>query len=117
SAFEMSLACGGKIDDTRTRLNCAMPAARSAISKLDSFSRCLPTPAVRKIFFVAKWLLIVGGASERLKRTRPPHKGGRAHAAAARVANPHAVITAARGRPGTRHGPRAAPGAAPPIRR
>jgi hypothetical protein len=48
---EISLQCGGKIDDTRTRLNCAMPALRSAISKLESFSRCLPTPFVRKIRF------------------------------------------------------------------
>jgi len=44
---EISLQWGGKIDETRTRLNCAMPADRSAISKLESFSRCLPTPLVR----------------------------------------------------------------------
>src|SRR5262245_29919973 len=46
------------MDDTRTRLNCAIPALRSAISKLDSFSRCLPTPLVRKIFFGTYALLI-----------------------------------------------------------
>src|SRR5689334_16154109 len=60
SFFEMSLACGGKIDDTRTRLYCAIPAERRAISKLDSFSRCFPTPWVRKIFFVTKAELIAG---------------------------------------------------------
>ncbi len=47
SCSEISLQWGGKIDDTRTRLYCAMPAERSAISKLESFSRCLPTPLVR----------------------------------------------------------------------
>src|SRR5262249_7651475 len=65
--LEDRLAWGGKIDDTRTRLNCAMPAARSAISKLESFSRCLPTPAVRKIFLATNaGLLILVGSSERL---------------------------------------------------
>src|SRR5207248_6864787 len=58
SGGEIILQCGGKIDETRTRLNCAMPALRSAISKLESFSRCLPTPLVRKIFFGTYALLI-----------------------------------------------------------
>src|SRR5688500_13015141 len=60
SCLEMSLACGGKIDDTRTRLYWAIPAERRAISKLESFSRCFPTPWVRKIFFVTKAELIAG---------------------------------------------------------
>ena len=32
-------------------LHAAMPALRNASSKLESLSRCLPTPFVRKIFF------------------------------------------------------------------
>src|SRR5580704_1707571 len=51
SLREMSLQFGGKIDDTRTMLQAAMPALRKASSKLESLSRCLPTPLVRKIFF------------------------------------------------------------------
>lgn len=35
--------------ETRTRLNSAIPASRSAISKLVSFSLWRPTPRVRKI--------------------------------------------------------------------
>src|SRR5271170_2179792 len=54
SAREISLQLGGKIDDTRTILHAAMPAFRSASSKLDRRSRCLPTPFVRKIFFATK---------------------------------------------------------------
>src|SRR5438445_10885568 len=51
SLREISLQFGGKMDDTRTMLHAAMPALRSASSKLESLSRCLPTPLVRKIFF------------------------------------------------------------------
>src|SRR2546429_2198628 len=40
---------GGKILDTRTRLQAAMPADRSASSNEVSFSRCLPTPLVKNI--------------------------------------------------------------------
>jgi len=43
-----NLQCGGKIELTRTRLKLARWASRSAISKLVSFSRCRPTPLVRK---------------------------------------------------------------------
>lgn len=39
------------MEDTRTMLHAAMPALRSASSKLDSLSRCFPTPLVRNIFF------------------------------------------------------------------
>src|SRR5215470_13983829 len=51
SLREISLQFGGNIDDTRTMLHAAIPALRSASSKLESLSRCLPTPLVRKIFF------------------------------------------------------------------
>src|SRR5579863_7889728 len=40
---------GGKMLDTRTRLQAAMPADRSASSNEVSFSRCLPTPLVKNI--------------------------------------------------------------------
>ncbi len=51
SLREISRQLGGKIEDTRTILHAAMPALRRANSKLDSRSRCLPTPLVRKILF------------------------------------------------------------------
>src|SRR6266404_9713026 len=51
SCWLSSLQLGGKIDLTRTRLNSAMPAERSANSNEVSFSRCLPTPLVRKAPF------------------------------------------------------------------
>src|SRR5688572_746128 len=55
SSFAPSSRCttsqlGGKIEETRTRLCCAIFASRSAISKLVSFSLCTPTPVVKKIF-------------------------------------------------------------------
>src|SRR5262245_51622056 len=40
---------GGKMLDTRTRLQAAMPADRRASSKEVSFSRCFPTPLVKNI--------------------------------------------------------------------
>ena len=51
SLREISWQLGGKIEDTRTILHAAMPALRNASSKLESRSRCLPTPLVRKIRF------------------------------------------------------------------
>src|SRR5262249_42783284 len=42
---------GGKMLETRTRLQAAMPADRSASSNDVSFSRCLPTPFVKNISF------------------------------------------------------------------
>src|SRR5437879_10582533 len=51
SFFEMILQPGGKMLLTRTMLKWAIPASRSAISNELSFSRCRPTPLVRKIFF------------------------------------------------------------------
>ena len=44
-------ALGGKMLDTRTRLQAAMPADRSASSNEVSFSRCFPTPLVKNISF------------------------------------------------------------------
>src|ERR1700680_3558954 len=49
SLREINLQLGGKMEDTRTILQAAMPALRHANSKLESRSRCLPTPLVRKI--------------------------------------------------------------------
>src|ERR1700691_2803108 len=43
----ISLACGGKIDETRTRFCAAMPASRSASSNEVSRSLCFPTPFVK----------------------------------------------------------------------
>src|ERR1700681_828160 len=40
---------GGKMLDTRTRLQAAIPADLSASSNEVSFSRCLPTPLVKNI--------------------------------------------------------------------
>src|SRR5882672_12031036 len=51
SLREINLQFGGKMEDTRTMLHAAIPALRKASSKLESRSRCFPTPFVRKIFF------------------------------------------------------------------
>src|SRR6266436_6738131 len=51
SCWLSSLQLGGKIDLTRTRLNSAMPAERSANSNEVSFPRSLPTPLVKKAPF------------------------------------------------------------------
>src|SRR5271156_5322908 len=68
SLREINLQCGGKIDETRTMLQAAMPAFRNASSKLDSRSRCLPTPFVRKIFFATNAMWIPScGASKNAK--------------------------------------------------
>src|SRR6201984_1123317 len=63
SLREMSLQLGGKIEETRTMLQAAMPALRRASSKLESLSRCLPTPFVRKIFFATNAMVPVFRAS------------------------------------------------------
>src|SRR3990172_10933862 len=64
SVREMSLQWGGKMLETRTRLQAAMPTERSASSKLDSRSRCFPTPLVRKIFLATN---ILAGAHHRAR--------------------------------------------------
>src|SRR5438874_11628320 len=63
SLREMSLQLGGKMEETRTMLHAAMPALRRANSKLESLSRCFPTPFVAKKIFLTKG---VGKHRERL---------------------------------------------------
>src|ERR1700751_9056 len=63
SLREINLQLGGKIEETRTMLHTAMPALRRASSKLESLSRCLPTPLVRKIFFATNAMVPVFRAS------------------------------------------------------
>ena len=63
SLREINLQFGGKIDDTRTMLHAAIPAFLSANSKLESLSRCFPTPLVRNIFFATNAMVPVCGAS------------------------------------------------------
>src|SRR5215831_8311208 len=58
---EISLQLGGKMDETRTILHAAIPALRRASSKLDSRSRCLPTPLVKKIFLATNAIVPVRG--------------------------------------------------------
>src|ERR1700726_4197102 len=62
SLREISLQLGGKMEETRTMLQAAIPALRKASSKLESRSRCFPTPFVRKIFFATN---AMGGAGVR----------------------------------------------------
>src|ERR1700722_9394330 len=47
----MSLACGGKMDETRTRFCAAIPASRRANSKEVRRSLFLPTPLVKNSRF------------------------------------------------------------------
>src|SRR5438105_12397851 len=61
SLREINLQFGGKIEETRTMLHAAMPALRRASSKLDSRSRCLPTPLVKKIFLATNAIVPVRG--------------------------------------------------------
>ena len=63
SLREINLQLGGKIDETRTMLHAAIPALRKASSKLESLSRCLPTPLVRNIFLATNAMVPVCGAS------------------------------------------------------
>src|SRR5262249_31600058 len=60
SLREISLQFGGKIEETRTILHEAIPAFRKASSKLESRSRCLPTPFVRKIFLATNGMYRAG---------------------------------------------------------
>jgi hypothetical protein len=63
SLREINLQLGGKMEETRTMLHAAIPAFRSANSKLESLSRCLPTPLVRNIFLATNAMVPVCGAS------------------------------------------------------
>src|SRR5580700_8841633 len=67
SVREISLQCGGKIEETRTMLQAAMPALRSANSKLERRSRCFPTPLVRNIFFATNAMDWLGSASSSIE--------------------------------------------------
>jgi hypothetical protein len=58
SLRDINLQFGGKIELTRTMLQAAIPAFRSANSKLESLSRCFPTPFVRKIFFATNAIVL-----------------------------------------------------------
>src|SRR5881394_4372886 len=75
SLREINLQLGGKIEETRTMLQAAMPALRRASSKLESRSRCFPTPFVRKIFFATNAMVPVFRAS--LKGLRAKNLGQR----------------------------------------
>src|SRR5271156_4074596 len=70
SLREISLQDGGKIEETRTMLHAAMPALRSASSKLDRRSRCFPTPLVRKIFFATNAMSITELGCPRLNQSK-----------------------------------------------
>jgi hypothetical protein len=59
SLREINLQFGGKIEETRTMLHAAMPAFLRANSKLESLSRCFPTPLVRNIFFATNAMVPV----------------------------------------------------------
>src|SRR5208337_3931629 len=61
SLRDINLQFGGNIEDTRTMLHAAIPALRSASSKLDSLSRCFPTPLVRKIFLATNAIAACAG--------------------------------------------------------
>src|SRR4029077_16576362 len=63
SLRDINLQLGGKMEETRTMLHAAIPALRSASSKLESLSRCLPTPLVRNIFLATNAMVPVCGAS------------------------------------------------------
>lgn len=63
------------MEETRTMLQAAMPALRRASSKLESLSRCFPTPFVRKIFFATNAMVPVFRAS--LKGLRAKNLGQR----------------------------------------
>jgi hypothetical protein len=61
SLREISLQFGGKIEETRTMLQAAIPALRNANSKLESLSRCLPTPLVKNIFLATNAIVSARG--------------------------------------------------------
>src|SRR5437762_1579131 len=79
---------GGKMLDTRTRLQAAMPAERRASSNEVSFSRCLPTPFVKNISLgtnPATSTLLVAGENRILNSTLPGVKTTQTKNAAAAV--------------------------------
>ena len=58
-ALDTILQFGGKILDTLTRLHFSIPAFLRASSRDCSFSLCLPTPFVKKIFFGTDCILFI----------------------------------------------------------
>src|ERR1700737_2425164 len=63
SLREINLQFGGMVEETRTMLQAAIPAFRSASSKLVSLSRCFTTPLVRNIFLATNAMVQVCDAS------------------------------------------------------
>jgi hypothetical protein len=56
-------------------LHAAMPALRSASSKLDRRSRCFPTPLVRKIFFATNAMSSTGlRCLHEIESKKPAHR-------------------------------------------
>src|SRR5215471_6782644 len=70
SLREINLQLGGKIDETRTMLQAAMPAFRSASSKLESRSRCFPTPLVKNIFLATNAIVSVRGLHQGIEKRK-----------------------------------------------
>src|SRR5947209_7334711 len=77
----ITLQCGGKIEETRTRFCEAMPASRSASSKEVKRSLCFPTPLVRKSRLGTMSLpnskILRKGFYKKLKLTEIVHCAGR----------------------------------------
>src|ERR1700756_3309484 len=77
----MSLQCGGKMDETRTRFCDAMPASRRASSNEVKRSLCFPTPLVRKSRLGTMSLpnskVLRKGFYKKLKLTEIVHYAGR----------------------------------------
>ena len=68
---------GGKMLDTRTRLQAAMSADRNASSNEVSFSRCLPTPLVKNSSLGTSsitWLCRGGVAGDQGCRRNPTER-------------------------------------------
>src|SRR5271163_3703120 len=65
----MSLHCGGKIEETRTRFWAAIPASRRANSNEVNRSLCFPTPLVKKRRFGTMLLLNAGSSKTNLTQT------------------------------------------------
>src|ERR1700761_3129450 len=64
----ISLHCGGKMEETRTRFWAAMPASRRASSKDVNRSLCFPTPLVKKRRFGT--MLLPNGVSSQSNLTQ-----------------------------------------------
>src|SRR6266480_2183274 len=93
---------GGKMLDTRTRLQAAMPADRRASSNDVSFSLCLPTPLVKNISLGTRLNTAVHPITT---ETEPAHIPGRlnlrdvARRLVGMIRSPHATLSSAVDRP------------------